>query len=51
LFEPFFHCDIFGISLVKSYIKKFTGIGTTVIIVKSRKEYAEDISDRIISIR
>jgi len=51
LFEPFFHCDIFSISLVKSYIKKFTGIGTTVIIVKSRKEYAEDISDRIISIR
>jgi len=51
LYEPFFHCDIFGISLVKSYIKKFTGIGTTVIIVKSRKEYAEDISDRIISIR
>ncbi|NLU27409.1 MAG: ATP-binding cassette domain-containing protein [Hungateiclostridium thermocellum] len=51
LFEPFIHCDIFGISLVKSYIKKFTGIGTTVIIVKSRKEYAEDISDRIISIR
>jgi len=51
LFEPFFHCDIFGISLVKSYIKKFAGIGTTVIIVKSRKEYAEDISDRIISIR
>jgi len=51
LYEPFFHCDIFSISLVKSYIKKFTGIGTTVIIVKSRKEYAEDISDRIISIR
>lgn len=50
LFEPFVHCDIFSVSLVKSYIKKFTGLGTTVILVKSRKEYSEDISDRIIHI-
>lgn len=50
LFEPFVHCDIFGVSLVKSYIKKFTDIGTTVIIIKSREEYVEDISDRIIHI-
>ncbi|MGE5613775.1 MAG: ATP-binding cassette domain-containing protein [Bacillota bacterium] len=48
LFEPFMHCDIFGISLVKSYIRKFTGFGTTVIILKSSPEYTEDISDRII---
>jgi len=50
LFEPFVHCDFYSVSLVKSYIKKFTGLGTTVIIVKSREEYIEDISDRIISI-
>lgn len=50
LFEPFVHCDIFGVSLVKSYIKKFTDIGTAVIIIKSREEYVEDISDRIIQI-
>lgn len=50
LFEPFVHCDMYGVSLVKSYIKKFTEIGSTVIIVKSREEYVEDISDRIIRI-
>jgi len=50
LFEPFMHCDIFGLSLVKSYIRKFTGLGTTVIILKSSPEYTEDISDRIIYI-
>lgn len=50
LFEPFVHCDIYGVSLVKSYIKRFTDIGTTVIIIKSREEYVEDISDRIIHI-
>lgn len=51
LFEPFVNCDVYGVSLVKSYIKKFVGIGTTVIIVKSREEYIEDISDRIIEIK
>jgi len=50
LFEPFVHCDIYGVSLVKSYIKRFSDIGTTVIIIKSREEYVEDISDRIIHI-
>ena len=50
LFEPFVHCDIYGVSLVKSYIKKYIEIGTTVIIIKSREEYVEDISDRIIQI-
>lgn len=49
LFEPFIHCDIYSVSLVKSYIKKFAGLGTTVIIVKSREENIVDISDRIIS--
>lgn len=51
LFEPFVHCDMYGVSLVKSYIKKFTSLGTTVIIVKSREEYIVDVSDRIISIQ
>ncbi|GKX27672.1 ribose import ATP-binding protein RbsA [Vallitalea longa] len=51
LLEPFVHCDIYGVSLVKSYIKKFTSLGTTVIIVKSREEYIADISDRIIHIK
>jgi len=50
LFEPFVHCDIYGVSLVKSYIKKYTEIGTTVIIIKSREEYVEDISDRMIHV-
>ena len=50
LYEPFIHCDIYGVSVVKSYIKKFIEIGTTVIIVQSREEYVEDISDRIIKI-
>ncbi|MFA9464549.1 MAG: ATP-binding cassette domain-containing protein [Velocimicrobium sp.] len=49
LFEPFVHCDLYGVSLVKSYIKKFIELETTVIIVKSREEYIEDISDRIIN--
>jgi len=48
LFEPFMNCDIFTLSLVKSYLRKFTGLGTTVIILKSSPEYTEDISDRII---
>ena len=50
LFEPFVHCDVYGVSLVQSYIKKFSGMGTTVIIVKSREEYIEEISDRIINV-
>lgn len=50
LFEPFVQCDVYGVSLVKSYIKKFANKGTAVIIIKSREEYVEDISDQIISI-
>lgn len=50
LLEPFYNCDIYGVSLVKSYIKKFASIGTSVIIVKSREEYIEEISDEIIRI-
>ncbi len=50
LFEPFARCDLMGVSIVKSYIKKFANRGTAVIIIKSREEYVEDISDRIISV-
>ena len=50
LFEPFAQCDVYGVSIVKSYIKKFANRGTAVIILKSREEYVEDISDKIISL-
>lgn len=50
LFEPFARCDLMGVSIVKSYIKKFANRGTAVIIIKSREEYMEDISDQIISV-
>lgn len=50
LFEPFARCDLMGVSIVKSYIKKFANRGTAVIIIKSREEYIEDISDQIISV-
>jgi ABC-type sugar transport system ATPase subunit len=50
LFEPFQQCDLYGVSIVKSYIKKFANRGTVIIIIKSREEYIEDISDQIIGI-
>ncbi len=50
LFEPFQQCDLYGVTIVKSYIKKFSDRGTVVLIIKSRAEYIEDISDHIISI-
>ena len=51
LFEPFILCDAYGVSIVKSYIKKFAARGTSVVIIKSREEYVEDISDEIINLR
>lgn len=50
LFEPFIECDIYGVAIVKSFIKKFSSKGTSVIIIKSRDEYIKDISDNIIQI-
>lgn len=50
IYEPFIHCDNYGLSLIKSYIKKFAENGCTVIIIKSRTEYVEDISDEKIYI-
>lgn len=49
LYEPFGQCDMYGISILKSYLRKFTGRGTAVIIVKAREEDVEDIADEIIS--
>ena len=50
LFEPFAQCDAYGVSIVRSYIRKFTARGASVIMIKSRDEYVEDISDRIVNI-
>lgn len=50
LFEPFALCDVNGVDIVKKYVKKFASKGTTVIIVNTREEYIENISDRIIYI-
>ena len=50
LLEPFALCDITGVSIVKDYIKKFAARGTAVIIIKSREEYVENISNRMINI-
>ena len=50
LLEPFLHCDVYGTSIIKSYIRKFTELGTVVVIVKAREKDIVDISDRIIKI-
>ena len=47
LYEPFTSCDAYGVSIIMSYIKKFTNRGTAVIVVKSNLEYMEEVSDRI----
>ena len=49
LYEPFAQCDMYGVSIVRSYIRKFANRGTAVIIIKSREEYVEDIADEMIS--
>lgn len=47
-------CDVFGgndpygISIVQSYIKKFSNLGVAVILIESSLEYVETISDRIV---
>ena len=50
LFEPFALCDVNGVDIVKKCVKKFSNNGTTVIIVSTREEYVEDISDQIMHI-
>ena len=46
--EPFSRSDAYGVSLIRSYMKKLVRQGASVIIVKSRHEYIDDISDHII---
>lgn len=48
LMEPFVSCDIYGVSIVKNYLRKFTSKATAIVILKSREEYIEDLSDEII---
>lgn len=49
LYEPFSQCDMYGVSIVRSYIRKFANRGTAVIIVKSREEYVDDLADEMIT--
>ena len=50
LLEPFLHCDVYGASIIKSYIKKFTDMGTAVIIVKAREKDIADITSKFIKL-
>lgn len=50
LYEPFYQCDVYGISIIKTYINKFKKLGASIIIVKSRSTDIEDISDNIIKV-
>ncbi len=50
MYDPFIGCDEYTISLILSYIKKFTNLGSAVILVKSNLEYTEKIADRTFSI-
>ena len=48
LMDPFERCDLYGVSMVRSYILRFASIGAAVIVLRVRDEYMEDISDEII---
>ena len=48
LLEPFERCDLYGVSIVCSYVRRLSGRGACVILIKSRAEYAEDISDEML---
>ncbi len=50
LLEPFMFCDTQGVSIIKRYVKEYTQNGASVIIIKSRKENAEEISDTILNL-
>lgn len=47
LYDVFVGNDPYGISIIQSYIKKFSNLGAAVILVESSLEYMENISDRI----
>ena len=48
MMDPFERCDLYGVSMVRSYILRFASSGTAVIVLRARDEYMEDISDEII---
>ncbi len=50
LLDPFEQCDVYGVSIIKSYIMKMRRRGTAVIIIKAKEEYITDISDEIINL-
>jgi len=50
LLEPFMFCDAQGVSIIKWYLKEYTQNGASVIIIKSRKEDIEEISDAILNL-
>lgn len=47
LFDAFVGNDPYGISVIQSYIKKFSNLGAAVILIDSSLEYAQELSDRI----
>lgn len=47
LFDAFAGSDPYGISIIQSYVKKISNLGTSVIIVDSNLEYAGELSDRV----
>lgn len=48
LYEPFGLCDIQGVEIVKQCLRRIASQGTAVIILKTRNENAEDLSDRVL---
>lgn len=51
ILEPFLHCDAYESLLIKSYIRNFASNGCAVILLQSRIEQTETLSDRIIEIQ
>ena len=45
--HPFKNCDTYGVYLMKAFLKRFTEIGTAVILVSSDPEYCESVADWI----
>lgn len=50
LLEPFHYCDAQGIEIVKFYLRRYSEKGIAIVILKSREEYMETISDKLFRI-
>ena len=50
IMDPFIECDMEGVDIVQSYIRKYCDKGIGVVIVNARKEYVAGISDFILRI-